>query len=76
MGDGSMGRGRCSSTRWWDCSRLWEAPATWITKVKNALCPQLQGVLGADSFSAENEDRQWQTFFQSDLQAATDELDA
>ena len=36
----------------------------------NALCPLLQGVLGADSFRAGNEDRQWRTFFQSGLPAA------
>ena len=38
----------------------------------NALCPALQGVLGADSFRAGNEDRQWQAFFQSGLPAAVD----
>ena len=36
----------------------------------NALCPLLQGILGADSFRAGNEDRQWQAFFQSGLPAA------
>ena len=40
------------------------------TQGDNALCPLLQGVLGADSFRAGNEDRQWRTFFQSGLQAA------
>ena len=38
----------------------------------NALCPLLQGVLGADSFRAGNEDRQWQAFFQSGLPAAVE----
>ena len=36
----------------------------------NALCPLLQGVLGADSFRAGNKDRQWQAFFPSGLPAA------
>ena len=40
------------------------------TQGDNALCPVLQGVLGADSFRAGNEYRRWQTFFQSGLQAA------
>ena len=40
------------------------------TQGDNALCPLLQGVLGADSFRAGNEDRRWRIFFQSGLQAA------
>ena len=42
------------------------------TQGDNALCPRLQEVLGADSFRQGNEDREWQTIFQSGLPAPSE----